>query len=95
MKFTSILISLFGVCIALLPVLAAPLVVSLEKRTPHVPSLIGHSATFYRAVTGGELAHISNYPKGQHPKTYAFVPGDFAHDGALYVFSVSLLLSRL
>ncbi|KJA16298.1 hypothetical protein HYPSUDRAFT_91387 [Hypholoma sublateritium FD-334 SS-4] len=85
MKFTSILTSLFGACAVLLPVLAAP--VDLERRNTGVPSHIHYHSTFYRAVTGGELAHIHNYQPGHHPATYNPVPGDFAHGGALYVFA--------
>lgn len=87
MKFTSILTSLFGACAVLLPVLAAP--VDLERRNTGVPSHIHYHSTFYRAVTGGELAYIHNYQAGHHPATYMPVPGDFAHGGALYVFAVS------
>ncbi len=71
----------------LLPVLAAP--VELERRDSGVPSHIHGPATFYRAVTGGELAHIRDYQVGRHPPMYRQIEGDFAHGGALYVFAVS------
>ena len=89
MKFTTILASAFAACISVLSVAAVPVTVGLERRTtPPLPSHFHSSGTFYRAVTRGELAHIANYPKGGHPKSYAPVPGDFSHDGALYVFVV-------
>jgi len=89
MKFTTILASAFAACISVLTVAAAPVTVELERRTtPPLPSHLHTSSTFYRAVTRGELAHIANYPKGGHPKSYAPVSGDFSHEGALYTFAV-------
>ena len=90
MKFATIIVSALAACTSFLDVAAAPVTVELESLAP--TPLSAHlqvAGTFYRAVTRKEVPHIGNYPKGKHPKEYLQVPGDFSHDGALYVFAVS------
>ncbi|KAJ3496931.1 hypothetical protein NLJ89_g10418 [Agrocybe chaxingu] len=94
MKFSSIFTTALAAAVSLLSVTsvsAAPINGGaepelLEKRAPSLVSHISGSTTFWRAVTRRELAHIGNYPKRKSPKDYLHGPGDFAHDGALYVF---------
>jgi len=93
MKFATIIVSTLAACISFLVVAAAPVTVELERRAPGLASHLQAAGTFYRAVTRKEVPHIANYPKGGHPKDYLHVPGDFSHDGALYVFAVSPLSS--
>ena len=93
MKFATIIVSALAACISVLVVAAVPVTVELERRTPGLAPHLQAAGTFYRAVTRKEVPHIGNYPKGGHPKDYLHVPGDFSHEGALYVFVVSSLSS--
>jgi len=88
MKFAA-LFSTLTAAVSVLSVAALP-AYPLEARTPAaLASHLHPGGTFYRAVTGGELAHVSTiYKEGQHPASHTTVPGDFSHSGALYVFSV-------
>jgi len=92
MKFATIVVSALAACVSFLVVAAVPVTAELERLAP--PALAPHlqaAGTFYRAVTRKEVPHLGNYPKGGHPKEYLHIPGDFSHDGALYVFVVSSL----
>jgi len=93
MKFATIIVSALAACISFPVVAAAPVTVELERRAPGLASHLQGAGTFYRAVTRKEVPHIANYPKGKPPKDYLHIPGDFSHDGALYVFAVSSLSS--
>ncbi|KAA1475598.1 hypothetical protein DENSPDRAFT_432470 [Dentipellis sp. KUC8613] len=62
---------------------------SLAAPAPHpLPSFLKKSGTFFRAVTGAELALVPTvYRQGQPPASHATLAGDFSSTGALYVFN--------
>ncbi|RDB29342.1 hypothetical protein Hypma_014852 [Hypsizygus marmoreus] len=63
---------------------ASPLDTSLAAP---LPSYLGSSNTFYRAVTGGELSQVNAiYHVGAHPTKHTTEAGDFSYSGGLYVF---------
>ncbi|KAJ7585133.1 hypothetical protein C8J56DRAFT_142803 [Mycena floridula] len=82
MKFASIFSTLTTLVSFIHFADAAPFV--KRARSPLVSHLKAPT-TFYRAVTGGEVAVVSqNYVVGKPPATHDNGPGDFATIGALY-----------
>ncbi|RDB29345.1 hypothetical protein Hypma_014858 [Hypsizygus marmoreus] len=74
---TSLALSLF--------VSASPLNTSLVP--PPLPSYLGRSNIFYRAVFGAEVASAARvYPIRANPTGHSNAAGDFSFSGGLYVF---------
>ncbi|KAA1475599.1 hypothetical protein DENSPDRAFT_853091 [Dentipellis sp. KUC8613] len=72
----------------LLYVFAAAAAPTTAKTPPPLPSFLKKSGTFFRAVTGAELALVPTvYQKGKPPASHATLAGDFSATGALYVFN--------
>ena len=90
MKFAT-LFSTLAAAVSLLSAAAFPAYPLEARNSGSLASHLHSGGTFYRAITGGELAHVSTiYKKGQHPASHTNAPGDFSHSGALYVFQVRI-----
>jgi len=81
-------VSALATCFSFLSVGAQAPQVPVDLVTPPpLQSHLGGPATFYRAVTKGEVAHIGNYPLHKSPTDYYAGAGDFSPHGGLYVFA--------
>lgn len=94
MKFTTLFSTVaLAASVAFISVAALPSLPLVARAPAPLISHLHQHGTFYRAVTGGELDHVTTlYKHGQHPGGFRPVPGDFSHTGALYVFQVSIII---
>ncbi|TFY55092.1 hypothetical protein EVG20_g9446 [Dentipellis fragilis] len=77
--------TLFTLLLCAFSSLAAP---APARAPPPLPSFLKKGGSFFRAVTGAELALVPTvYRKGLPPASHATLAGDFSSTGALYVFN--------